>query len=335
MIISSQQFIIIAITLFVATSLSTYLLTRILIVYLVRRNLVVADFHKTGKPMIPKPGGPSIIISILVSEMALYLLFRDNRILAIILTLAIVGAIGLVDDFRRLSGKMKPGLLLLGSLPILLIPSSYSPFPAFPFFGTVRLTIVYPVLVFIAISVSSNTVNTIDVLNGVVSGFTALVSIPILFALTLKSELIVAAATVPLLASAIGFYFLHRFPSKIFPGDSGSLVFGAMIGASAIAGGVEIVTIIALLPAILNSFFFLSSVKRFVEHRKLQERPVQVREDGKLIASKDSSAPITLVRMVLAEGEMTEKQVASSILKLTAYAALLAAITAITIWVIR
>ena len=47
----------------------------------------------------------------------------------------------------------------------------------------------------------------------------------------------IAIASLPLGFASLAFYKYHKFPSKIFPGDSGALTLGAMYGAIAIVGG--------------------------------------------------------------------------------------------------
>ena len=99
-------------------------------------------------------------------------------------------------------------------------------------------------------------------------------------------------------------------------------------GVIAIIGGVEIIAAIALLPAVINSFLFLSSVKRVVEHRQIKGKPVEHTDDFKLKATNDKTAPVTLVRLILAGGPLTEKQVGFAIFKLAIFSGALAIITA-------
>jgi UDP-N-acetylglucosamine--dolichyl-phosphate N-acetylglucosaminephosphotransferase len=129
------------------------------------------------------------------------------------------------------------------------------------------------------------------------------------------------------LFGTLAFYKYHKFPSKIFPGDSGTLLLGAMYGALAIAGRSEIIGVIALLPAVMNSFLFLASVKKIVEHRQVKARPVVLLDDYRLAASPDKLAPATLVRLMLAEGPLGEKEIGNKILKLAIFTAVLAFVT--------
>ena len=309
------------------------ILTPLLIKTLSKRGNLVHDYHKPNKPLVPAPGGPAIFISLILGESIVYLLTGANGALALILVTTIAGVIGILDDVYTLSGVLKPTLLIIASFPILIL-GTYDFHMEFPLFGEVRLSIIYPILVLLAISVTANTVNTIDVLNGAVSGFIAISSIPLIFALAFKGSIDTLLMVLPLLSVALGFFIFHRFPSKIFPGDSGSLSLGAVYGAIVIVGGIEIIGIVALLPAILNSFFFLSSVKRLVEGRTIKLRPTKVLSENRLEASRNGSAPITLVRLILADGPLVEKEVVQNILKLSAFSSFLAIITAILIWVI-
>jgi UDP-N-acetylglucosamine--dolichyl-phosphate N-acetylglucosaminephosphotransferase len=102
-----------------------------------------------------------------------------------------------------------------------------------------------------------------------------------------------------------------------------------MYGVIAIVGHVEIIAAVALLPAVINSFLFLSSVKRIIEHREVKLKPVAHTDDFKIMATADKDAPITLVRLILAGGPMTEKQIGSVIFKLALFSAALAIITAL------
>jgi UDP-N-acetylmuramyl pentapeptide phosphotransferase/UDP-N-acetylglucosamine-1-phosphate transferase len=312
---------------FVATLFFTLVLIRIL----TKRRMLVQDYHKRTRPLVPKPGGPALIAALIFGEVIVYLATNSADIFALILVTIITGGIGIADDLLTFGGILKPALLIFGSLPLLLL-GTYSVHPEFPLFGSVRLSIIYPLILLIAIPVTSNTINTIDVLNGAVSGFIAIITIPLIFAMLIKGASIIALAALPLLATSLAFYFFHRFPSKIFPGDSGSLTLGAIYGGLAIVGGVEVVGIIALLPAILNSFFFLSSVRKLVEHRQIKDRPTRLLEGNRLAASRTGLAPVTLVRMLLADGPLKERQIVMEIFKLAIFSSVLAAITAVLTW---
>ncbi|MDG6922511.1 MAG: UDP-N-acetylglucosamine-1-phosphate transferase, partial [Nitrososphaerota archaeon] len=207
------------------------------------------------------------------------------------------------------------------------------------FLEPTKIPLIYPLLILIAIPVVTNTINTIDVLNGVVSGFILIAFVPVVFGMTLrlivgKENPVVYASVLPIIAATIAFYSFHKYPSRIFPGDSGAMTLGAAYGTVAIIGGVEVVAVIAILPAILNSFFFLSSVKRLVEHREIKSQPTIMQPDNKMVSSNDPKAPVTLMRLLVSAKAKSEKEIGADILNLTAFSSFLALLTAILTWVI-
>jgi UDP-N-acetylglucosamine--dolichyl-phosphate N-acetylglucosaminephosphotransferase len=277
--------------------------------------------------MIPRPGGISIIAGIITSELILYAFLQMNEILAILITTFLAFVIGYVDDRKVMGGWFKPIALAIAALPIIFL-GAYDSDLAFPLFGEVQIPVLYFVLIIFMIPITGNTINSIDVLNGVASGFMVIAGFSLTIALLILQNYEMAIISLPLGLVSLAFYKYHKIPSKIFPGDSGALALGAMYGAIAIVGQVEIIAAVALLPAVINSFLFLASMKRIVEHRQIKGKPVEHTEDFKLKATNDKTAPITLVRIILANGPMSEKQVGFQIFKLAIFSGILAIISA-------
>jgi len=227
-----------------------------------------------------------------------------------------------------MGGWFKPLALAAAAIPILLF-GAFDSNLAFPLFGEVRIPLLYPVIVVIMIVITGNTINSIDVLNGVASGFMVIAGSVITISLIILQNYEIAILSLILVFVSLAFYKYHKYPSKIFPGDSGALTLGGMYGAIAIVGQVEVIAAIALGPAIFNSFLFLSSMKRIVEHREIKEKPVELTEDFKLKATSNKKASVTLVRLILAGGRpLSEKEIGFVIFKLTIFSGILAIITA-------
>ena len=318
---------IIAILISAVAFVTVYAITPGLIKVLTKKNMVVKDYNKEVATMVARPGGPSILAGILASEFILYAFFPSSQILVIIITTSLAFLVGLADDRKVLGGWFKPLALAASALPIILLGAYAPPHLAFPLFGSVKIPELYLALIVVIIPVMGNTINSIDVLNGVASGFMTIASFALTICLVIVHNYDIALASLPLGFVSLAFYKYHKVPSKIFPGDSGALTLGAMYGTLSIVGHVEIIAAIALLPAVINSFLFLSSVKRIIEHRQIKANPVIHTEDFKLMASTDKSAPVTLVRLILAHGPMTEKQVGFVIFRLALFSAALAIIT--------
>jgi UDP-N-acetylglucosamine--dolichyl-phosphate N-acetylglucosaminephosphotransferase len=307
---------------------TVYLTTPPLIKFLQKRNYTVKDMNKKEDVMIARPGGISIIAGIIASEIILYAFLQMNEILAIMITSFLAFLIGYVDDRKVMGGWFKPIALAIAATPIIFL-GAYDSDLAFPLFGEVHIPLLYLVIIIFMILITGNTVNSIDVLNGVASGFMVIASFSLSIALFIVQNYEMAVISLPLGLVSLAFYKYHKIPSKIFPGDSGALTLGAMYGTIAIVGQVEIIAAVALLPAVINSFLFLASMKRIVEHREIKGKPVEHTEDFKLKATNDKTAPITLVRLILGNGPLSEQQVGFQIFKLAIFSGILAIVTAI------
>ena len=294
---------------------------------LTAKHKVVADAHKPEKPQVPRPAGPVIMISIAAAEIVLFILTMNIAVLAVLLTTAIAFLVGYIDDSRVMPGWFKPVALIAAAIPMVVLDIYVGEVYGESLnliFGRAYIPLLYIPLIFVIIPITGNTINSIDVLNGVASGFLIIASIPLLASIAIFGSYEVFLAALPMLFASIAFYRYHKFPSRIFPGDSGTLLLGAMYGAVAIAGSSEIIGVIALLPAVMNSFLFLSSVKRIVEHREVKARPTILTDDFKLAASTDSKAPATLVRLIVVDRPLGEREIGYQIFKLAIFTALLA-----------
>jgi|TARA_B100001750_G_scaffold134263_1_gene106822 UDP-N-acetylglucosamine--dolichyl-phosphate N-acetylglucosaminephosphotransferase len=311
----------------------TYILTKLLISLLIDSKREVLDYHKEEKKYVAYPGGPAIILGLISSLLIAIIITNDTRILAILGVVIISSLIGIFDDFKSLGGRKKPLMLLIASLPIIIL-GAYEPNLDFLFFGAAKLSIIYPLLVLISIPVTANTINTIDVLNGVSTGFVIITSIPLLISLILIGDSNMVLVTLIFMSVCLAFFIFHRYPSKVFPGDSGTLTIGAMYGAIAIVGGVELIGVFAILPAILNSFFYLSSMKDFVEHKNIKVRPTRVLSDGTIEAESNDNAPITLVRLIVAGNPSKELSIVNTIFILSIVSAILATVMGLLTWAI-
>jgi UDP-GlcNAc:undecaprenyl-phosphate/decaprenyl-phosphate GlcNAc-1-phosphate transferase len=294
---------------------------------LTAKHKVVADAHKPEKPQVPRPAGPVIMISIAAAKIVLFILTMNIAVLAILLTTAIAFLVGYIDDIRVMPGWFKPVALLAAAIPMVVLDIYVGEVYGESLnliFGRAYIPLLYIPLIFVIIPITGNTINSIDVLNGVASGFLIIASIPLLASIAIFGSYEVFLAALPMLFASIAFYRYHKFPSRIFPGDSGTLLLGTMYGAVAIAGSSEIIGVIALLPAVMNSFLFLASVKRIVEHREVKARPTILTDDFKLAASTDSKAPATLVRLIVVDRPLGEREIGYQIFKLAIFTALLA-----------
>lgn len=313
--------IIVSLVSFFCVLISTPRLIKVLTV----KGEVVQDYHKAERPNVPRPAGPAMAAGIGMAEIILYIFTGDLKVLAIMLTSMVAFVIGYIDDKKVMPGWFKPVALLVAALPLLVLGAHDNYLNLI--FGTAYIPLLYIPLIIIILPIVGNTINSIDVLNGAVSGFVIIASIPLLTSIAIFGDNTIFIAALPLFFVTLAFYKYHKNPSRIFPGDSGTLLLGAMYGSVAIAGNSEIIGVIALLPAVMNSFLFLSSVKRIVEHRQVKSRPTVLTEDFRLAASSESSAPITLLRLILTGGPLSETKIVRQIFVLAAFSAMLSFIS--------
>ncbi len=307
---------------------AVYVTTSPLIKYLTARDMTVPDVHKAGKVMVPRPGGISLLGGVVTSGIILYAFLQLDAILGILFTTIAAFVVGYVDDRRPMTGWFKPIGLAVAAVPILLI-GAYDTNLVFPLFGMVQIPLLYVGLIVMMIVVLGNTINSIDVANGIASMVMIISGSAVTISLVIVQNYEIASASLLLVMISVAFYRYHKIPTRIFPGDSGALLFGAMYGAIAIYGGVEIVAAVALLPAIFNSFLFLSSVKRIVEYKKAGGAGVTFGRDLLLRATDDPNAPVSLVRLILRGGPLTERQLGMAVYKLCIFSGGLAIITAL------
>jgi UDP-N-acetylglucosamine--dolichyl-phosphate N-acetylglucosaminephosphotransferase len=337
---------------------SAFLVTFVVMPYIIKRmkskKIVGIDVHKLDKPEVAEMGGVGILVGLVVGCVVLFISFGfigggffDFRILVFMLVILFAGLIGIVDDLKPLGPKIKPILTALACLPILvyswtvialgLVPPvipAYDPGPLLPFLGRTRLTIIYPfLLVPLAIAVPANAINMIDVFNGVmpltaIFMFVAIfiVSFFMLFIGVPGAEMGVLLSGV-MLGVLLAYLFYNRYPAQTFAGDTGSLAVGSALGAIAILGRVELIAIVALLPAVMNAFYSLVSIGGLLERRQMRSRPTIFQDDGTLAASQDKKAPLTLTRLVLARGPLTEPRIILSLTTLTLASSVLAVLT--------
>ena len=292
---------------------------------LIAKGEVVEDYHKPDKPPVPRPAGPVLLIGIAVAEIVLYLLTFNIKVIAILFTSVIAFLVGFIDDRKIMPGWFKPISLIAAAIPLIVLGAHGTHLNLV--FGSAFIPLLYIPLILVIISIVGNTINSIDVFNGVASGFVIIAMIPLLASIAIFGSNEAFIAALPLLFGTIAFYKYHKYPSKIFPGDSGTLLMGAMYGAVAIIGNSEIIGTIALLPAVMNSFLFLATVKKIVEHRQVKVRPVVLTDDFKVAATKEKNAPITLVRLILLDGPLSEKEIGCQIFKLAIFTSMLAFIS--------
>ena len=294
-----------------------FTITMAIIPYLIkimkRRGHIGIDIHKNLKTEVAESGGISIVIGISFASMFLIIFFPSffNEILIFVLTVVLSGLIGYIDDRIKLRSRYKLILTIFtGTLIFLANLFGFIKIesPTIPFLGQLRLTIIYPILAPIIVTVFANTVNMLEGYNGEGSG-TSIIALCSLFVCSIiwnSAEGVLF--TVIALAILVPFYLYNKFPAKIFPGDVGTLSIGALFAGIALFGSLEAAVFCALLIHIFNSFYVLYSVKGFFESSEILENKSDIilLENDFIKASDEKNAALTLPRLILAKGPLNE-----------------------------
>lgn len=225
---------------------------------------------KSGTPTM---GGALILVSIGVSTL-LWANLSNPYIWIVLGVMVIFGAVGWVDDYRKVVEKNPRGLPAkwkyiwqsVGGIAAAVALYYLAKTPAettliFPFFKdlVLPLGIFYILLTYLVIVGSSNAVNLTDGLDGLaimptvmVAGALAIfayVTGNIKFATYLhipyvagSGELIVICCSI--IGAGLGFLWFNAYPAEVFMGDVGALSLGAVLGVIAVIVRQEIVLFI-------------------------------------------------------------------------------------------
>lgn len=226
-----------------------------------------------GKAGTPTMGGALILMSILASSL-LWSDLHNHYVWVVMLVTLGFGAIGWVDDYRKVFERNPKGLpakwkyfwqSLFGAATAVYL-YSVAALPAetqlfVPFFKNIALNLglFYVLLAYLMIVGFSNAVNLTDGLDGLAilpsvmvasalaiicyltgnSAFSAYLNIPYIPG---TGELVVYCGA--LAGAGLGFLWFNTYPAQIFMGDVGALALGAALGVIAVMVRSEVVLLI-------------------------------------------------------------------------------------------
>ncbi len=221
------------------------------------RGFMAEDAHRRVK--VPYLGGLGILLGFLSGMAVTGFLGGDPEVcLASTLSGALGGLLGLSDDLFRLS---KRDLVLLSTLAGVPVVSFRIGNPYVYMFGKLDLGIVFWTLVPLGFCYLMNAVNIYAGFNGMEAGCGLVTSTSLMICSMIygswNSALELAA-----LSGALGAFLLwNRYPARIFPGNSGTYLIGAVRAAAIVAGTIEAAGLIATMPYFIN--FLIRLKNRF------------------------------------------------------------------------
>jgi len=324
----------------VSAAVSTIFFSLIVERFSFKKGLVAEDAHKRRERLVPTIGGLGYIAGLVVGFLVGYVALSregyslDNKLAVVfLLVVASSGMIGLIDDLRKLGGKTKVALTLIPGI-IVVLSGAYEPRLYIPFIGEVQASIVFPLVIPVAFAIAMNAVNMIDTHNGLAPLSVTVLLLTILAALVNGNTVFDEGWTVRFLASLalasmVGYLPFNLYPSRVFNGDVGSLTWGALLVFLAIIGKVEALLVMAAMPVITNGFSILYSIRGFVEHSQLRERPTRAdKVSNTIMVNTSRNAPITLVSLALSYIPLKEDELVCSIVTLL----MLTSVISLIVW---
>ena len=260
--------------------LSTFIISIILgiIIIPILKKLKVGQIERDDGPAshlkkqgTPTMGGIIIIIAMIISSIIAYIYMNmvgleetARKIIPMMLLTIGFGAIGFIDDYKKLVLKntegLKPSYKMLG---LLIISVSYVIYliqglnlGTETYIPILKIYIDLPTVVYIpaAIVVILATTNAINLTDGI-DGLSSSVSAIIITCLTVIG-LMIGVGEVSIFGSIVigatlGFLMFNLHPAKVFMGDTGSLLLGGVISGLALYLKMPLLLlIIALVPVV-------------------------------------------------------------------------------------
>lgn len=279
------------------SAILSYVATFFLRPKLIANGMFGNDINKPDKPQVAEMGGLGILtgftfgvlVAIFISTFYahnLNLVF----VLASLLTIILVGLIGMVDDLIDMPQIIKALLPLFAAIPLVVVNAAGDTSIVLPFIGLIDFGSLYIFLLIpLAVAVCSNLTNMLAGFNGMEAGMGFVMFAFLSFFAIVNSKFDMLAISLPMMGSLLGFLILNRYPSKIFPGDVGTLSIGAALACAVIIGNFEALGFVLIFPYILD--FAIKLLNRFPS-----KGWAGIFKDGKLTSPEK---PISLAQYVM------------------------------------
>ena len=273
------------------TYLSVYIASAILaavitpfIIFIARRigAVDIPGARKVHFSPIPRIGGIAIFVSMMTS--VILVLFLDNaisdkfrdiqpKVIALLSAATFVFLIGLVDDVRSFSGKIKFLILIIASLVVCASGSRIDSVSIATWFKLDFGLAAWPLTVIWIVGITVG-VNFIDGLDGLAAGISAIACAVIAIFAFNSNQLLMVVIMLALLGSLSGFVFFNFNPAKIFMGDCGSMFLGFVLGSASVMCAAKTKTFVGLaLPALALGFpifdTFFTILRRYLNRRRI------------------------------------------------------------------
>ncbi len=227
---------------------------------------------KAGTPTM---GGVVILMGLLA---ALVVVARPNvATFATLLIVSAVAAIGLYDDWQKISNSRNEGLSVRYKLLLLTLTVVLADVLALRYVGVTQTVVVpgfdrnlvlgpgvvgialFSIFLLLVIVGTTNAVNLSDGLDGLAAGAGALALLAYTAIAFLERQYDVAIICGAMVGAIVGFLWYNSHPADIFMGDTGSFAIGGVLAAAAVLTKTEL-----LLP-VVGGLFVLEALSVIVQ----------------------------------------------------------------------
>ena len=230
--------------------------------------------------VMPRLGGLAIYCGFVVA--VLIMMPLTKTVVGILISATMIMLLGVVDDIRDISPKVKLAGQVLAALVLVSFGVTVSgitnPFsgmlPSGMNMGVIPLGILsIPVTVFWIIGIT-NAVNLVDGLDGLAAGMAVIASITLAGVAWMEGQMLVVALALILACSILGFLRYNFHPAQIFMGDSGSMFLGFILATLAILGLGKGATVISVFIPILILGVPILDTAFAIVRRYLNNQPI-------------------------------------------------------------
>lgn len=260
------------------TSIMTYIGVKFIIPFAIKINFVDnPNNRKVHKKPLPMLAGAVFTVVTLIGILVLSWLnyLTSSLTIALILAVVMLSTIGFIDDYYKTKSKEFspfPRLLVQIIAAFLIVQfGDYVSQIDIPVLGYMELSpVLGKLFTMVWIIFIINVINFMDGLDGLAGGMAGIFAFTFLMTSILMNQPVSALLSALMLGVAIGYLPHNFFPAKIIMGDTGSTLFGFMIGAISIIGAMKTITVITInipllilaIPIFDTLFVFLKRIQQ-------------------------------------------------------------------------
>jgi phospho-N-acetylmuramoyl-pentapeptide-transferase len=256
------------------------------------RNKKFGQFVREEGPQthLIKQGTPTMggVVMLLGLASALIVVARPNfATLTVLLLVSAVAAIGLYDDWQKISNRRNEGLSARYKALLLMLAVVVADVMALRYVGVTQNVILpgldrnlvlgpgvigvalFSVLVLLVIVGATNAVNLTDGLDGLAAGAGAIALLAYTAIAFMERQYDLAVVCGAMVGATIGFLWFNSHPAEVFMGDTGSLAIGGVLAVAAVLTKTEMllpviggIFVIETLSVMIQVVFFKLTGKR-------------------------------------------------------------------------